>query len=84
MHRAGGNKLRRLALHAPGQGGLAAERFLVEEIAPAADALANQETERCHIEHGADFHLADLRGDGAGEQSGNHAAVNAEGRPDEC
>ena len=52
--------------------------FLVEEVAPSADTLTDQETNHHDVENGQEFHLLDLGDDQAAEQGADDAAVDRE------
>ena len=79
MYRAVRNNLLRGGTdHAPGQIGRTAESLLIDKIAPAADSLPNQETQRGNIENRTNLHLADFGGNRTCRQSGNDTAVNTE------
>ena len=58
--------------------GLAAERLAVDEVAPAADALADEQTGRADVRHDAEGDLLFPAPDDAGQQSRDHAAVDGE------
>ena len=57
---------------------LCAEGFLVDEVAPSAYALSDEESERGNIRHRAEVDLAYLAHHEAAEESSDNAAVNGE------
>ena len=65
--------------HAEQAVGVAAERLLIEEVAPAADALSQQEPDAHDVQQGEELHLADLCHQKAHQQTADDAAVN--GKP---
>ena len=50
------------AEHTPGQGGVAAESLLIEEVAPAAAALSDEEAHAGQVEHGQHRHAPPFAG----------------------
>ncbi len=65
-----------LAVHAPGQRGVAAESFLVDKVAPAAHALTNQEAYPNQIKERQDGDAADLGHQAAKHKCADDRAVN--------
>ena len=66
----------RFAVHAPRQGRVAAERLLIEEVAPAAAALPHEEAHGRKVEHGQHRHLAPFTGKAAEQKAADDAAVD--------
>lgn len=64
--------------HAGEGRGLAAEGFTVDEVAPAADALPDEQAGRAHVRHRAEGDLFLPAPDDAGQQPRDHAAVDGE------
>ena len=67
-----------LAVHAPGQGGVGAEGFLIDKVAPAADALAHQEAHGHHVEEGQQRDPAPAGGQPAEDERADDAAVDGQ------
>ena len=65
------------AYHAPGQRGVGAEGLLVDKVAPAANALANQKAHGRQVKHGQHRHLAPFAQKPARYKRRNNGAVNA-------
>ena len=64
------------AVHPPGQGGVAAKGFLVDKVAPAADALADQKAHAGQVQHGGHRDFAPAAGQPAEDDRADDAAVN--------
>ena len=62
--------------HAPGQRGLAAVRLAVDKVAPAADALADQQAERGQIAQGGKRQLFHPAVNQQRDQHADHRAVD--------
>ena len=66
----------RLAVHAPGQSGVAAKGLLIEEVAPAAAALPDEEAHGRQIEHGQHGNFPPLTGQTSEQKGSDDAAVD--------
>ena len=66
------------ARHAENAVGVAAERFMVHEVAPSADALSDQEADRNNVVGREQAHLAQLADDRTDEKCTDDAAVDRE------
>ena len=69
---------RALAHHAPRQISRRAVRLLIEEVAPAAESLTDQEADHGDIENGHELHLLDFGDAQSAEQCADDAAVDGE------
>ena len=78
VHIADNLERRAVAVHTPRQIRCRTESLLVDKVAPAADALTDQETDGSHVEHGENIHLPPFCDQAADEQRADDAAVNAE------
>ena len=65
-----------LAVHAPGQRSVRAEGLLIDEVAPAADALADEEAQRDQVEQRQQRDLAPLGGQPAEHERADDRAVD--------
>jgi len=65
-------------LHAPGQGGLGAEGLPVQEIAPAADGLADEQAHDHQVHHGPKLDVAAAAENDGHDHHGDDAAVNGQ------
>ena len=65
-----------LAVHAPGQGGIAAKSLLIEEVAPAAAALPDEEAHGRQVKHGQHGHAPPFAGQSAEQKAADDAAVD--------
>ena len=65
-------------LHAPGQGGLGAEGLPVQEIAPAADGLADEQAHDHQVHHGPQLDVAAAAENDGHNHHGDDAAVNGQ------
>ena len=66
------------AEHTPGQGGVAAESLLIEEVAPAAAALSDEEAHAGQVEHGQHRHAPPFAGQAAEHKGADDAAVDGQ------
>ena len=70
------HRVRAVDRHAPRQGGRAAVRLAVDEIAPAADALADQQSERRQVAQAGKGQLFDPAVHKQGDHHADHRAVD--------
>ena len=68
----------RRARHPPGSGGVGAERLDVDEVAPPADRLREDEPADREVGHGQELHLPPAADEAAHEKSADHAAVDGD------
>ena len=64
--------------HPPGKGGLCAEGLPVDEIGPAADALAQQQPHNAKVRHGSEFQLFDPGVNQRHQDAYNNGTVNGQ------
>ena len=62
--------------HAPGKGGVAAERLYIDEVAPASDALSDQQRRADEVEHRQYLHLAQLAEQSSDQKRADETAVD--------
>ena len=67
--------LYRTARHSEEKVGVSAECLLIDEVAPASDALTYEQSEHGDVEHGEYPHLAQLADDEADHKGADYAAV---------
>ena len=67
-----------LAVHAPGQRCVCAERLLIDEVAPAADPLPDEEPQRDKIKQRQQRHLAPFGGQPAKDKCAEDRAVDGD------
>ena len=71
-------RLRALAVHAPGQRRVCTEGLLIDEVAPAANALPDQKAQRHQIKQRQQRHLAPFGGQGAEHKRTDDRAIDGD------